>query len=687
MKDMLNQYWGTQRLYFLGFLCLINACSHQKSELRVADIFTNHMVLQQEVAAPIWGWARPNTEITISTSWSAQVHTYSNDLGKWKITMRTPKTDAQPQWLKIMSVDSIIFLDDVLLGEVWIGSGQSNMEMPMNGWTDRGDFLNDSQNEIKNANYSKIRLFRVNKVQAYESLQQLDGNWAICSPETVPNFSAVLYFFGRELHENIETPIGLIDASWDGSSAQAWVAPDYLEKIKGFEKAKEKLTLTAREFEPFNDWISEMKQIPRDEFIGAEAFRFESDKTQPYVRSNYDDSGWDTVSHANLSKVFGDDFDGDDLEGYDINGVVWFRQEFQYSEDIRSDSLAIFLGPVTHLNSTFLNGNLIGRKEHWGSNQGDVVYKIPSKELKKGKNVLTVRVIDVWGTAGFKKGVIPKILDDQNMELIALQDYWKFKRSAVLFNNVFHIIGDDEQVRELSLRMTIFTPASMFNGMIAPLIPFAIKGVVWYQGETNVSRPLLYQTLFPAVFNSWRSHWRQGDFPFYYAQLSSYGGFSHEVSKLREAQRFSLKEKNVGMAVTIDIGDYHKIHAHNKQDVGKRLALWALAKDYGDTSLVYSGPLYKEVTFEGANAIISFDHVGSGLDTRKKLPHFEMAGSDKIFYPAKAYITNNQVIARADQVKMPIFVRYAWLPYIEANLYNLEGLPAAPFRTDTNDEE
>ena len=662
-------------------------CSHQKGELRLADIFTDHMVLQQEADVPIWGSARPNTAVTIAIPWSDQVRTYSNDSGKWKATIRTPKTDAKPQWLKIISVDSTIFLSDVLLGEVWIGSGQSNMEMPMNGWTDRGDSLNDSQNEIKNANYPKIRLLRVGKVQTYESIQQLDGNWAICSPETVSNFSAVLYFFGRELHENIETPIGLIDASWDGSSAQAWVTPDYLEKIQGFEKVKEKLTLTAREFEPFNDWIGEMTQIPLDELIGAKVFRFESEKTKPYANLNFDDSRWDTVSHNNLSKVFGEDYGGYDLEGYDINGVVWFRQEFQFLGDTHSDSLALFLGPIKYLNSTFLNGKLIGRKEHWGSNEGDVVYKISSKELKKGKNILTVRVIDVWGNAGFKKGVTPNILDDQNQELMALQDDWKYKRSAVLFNNTFYVIGDDEEVRKLSLRMNVFTPASMFNGMIAPLIPFAIKGAVWYQGETDVSRPLLYQKIFPAVFNSWRSHWGQGDFPFYYAQLSSYGSFSKEVTKLREAQLFTLREKNVGMAVTIDIGDYDKIHTHNKQDVGKRLALWARAKDYSDTSLIYSGPLYQEVTFEGAHAIISFDHVGGGLDTKKKLLHFEIAGSDKVFYPAEAHIVNNQVIAGADQVKIPVFVRYAWLPYIEANLFNLEGLPAAPFRNYTNHEE
>ena len=198
---------------------------------------------------------------------------------------------------------------------------------------------------------------------------------------------------------------------------------------------------------------------------------------------------------------------------------------------------------------------------------------------------------------------------------------------------------------------------------------------------------MLYQKIFPAVFNSWRFHWGQGDFPFYYAQLSSYGGFSKEVTKLREAQLFTLKEKNVGMAVTIDIGDFDKIHIHNKQDVGKRIALWARAKDYGDTSLIYSGPLYKDVTFDGPNAIISFDHVGSGIDTTKNLEHFEMAGLDKIFYPAEVRIVNNKVIARADKVIKPVFIRYAWLPYVKPNLYNFEGLPATPFRNYTNDEE
>ena len=211
-------------------------CSHQVDKLRVADIFTDHMVLQQEADVIIWGWAKPNTEITIATSWNDQVYTFSDNSGTWETTIRTPKTDAQPQWLKIKSLDLSIILKDVLFGEVWIGSGQSNMEMPMNGWIDRGDSLNDSQNEIKKANYPRIRLFRVNKVQTYEPVQQLDGNWAICSPETVSNFSAVLYFFGRELYENIETPIGLIDASWDGSSAQAWVASDYLEKYKVLKK-------------------------------------------------------------------------------------------------------------------------------------------------------------------------------------------------------------------------------------------------------------------------------------------------------------------------------------------------------------------------------------------------------------------------------------------------------------------
>ena len=207
---------GSRLNSLIGLIFLINlGCSNQVDKLKVADIFTDHMVLQQEADVIIWGWARPNTEITIATSWTDQVYTLSDNSGTWETTIRTPKTDAQPHWLKIKSLDSSIILKDILFGEVWIGSGQSNMEMPMNGWIDRGDSLNDSQNEIKKANYPRIRIFRVNKVQTYEPVQQLDGNWAICSPETVSNFSAVLYFFGRELHENIETPIGLIDASWE----------------------------------------------------------------------------------------------------------------------------------------------------------------------------------------------------------------------------------------------------------------------------------------------------------------------------------------------------------------------------------------------------------------------------------------------------------------------------------------
>lgn len=466
--------------------------SQVDKRLRLASLFADNMVLQQQTDAAVWGTSEPLKEVSVEGSWNKDTcKTNADSEGNWKTTIKTPKAGG-PFTLTVKSGNETMELNNVLSGEVWICSGQSNMQWKMNGYGPSHFGV-----DIATVNAPHIRYCMVDQILALESQDEIGVKWSVCSPDTVSKYSAVAYFFGSKLHQELDVPIGLISSNWGGSGVQAWTSEDVLT-------------------ETFPEFIPQLKKYP------------------------------------SLIKETG------------------------------------------------------------------VVY--PFDRTKR-----------------------PKGINQRN-------------------------------------------PAVLFNSMIHPLIPFAFRGVIWYQGESNVSDPVQYRTLFPAMIEDWRDQWGIGGFPFYFVQIAPFNYKREPISSafLREAQRMALSLPNTGMAVTMDIGDPGNIHPRQKKPVGDRLALIALANDYGRKDLVYSGPLYKSYTVEGDRIRLQFDHVGSGLTSRdgKELTHFNIAGDDKQFVDAKAVIDGNTIVVSSLDVPTPVAVRFGWGHADITNLSNKEGLPASSFRTD-----
>jgi sialate O-acetylesterase len=656
------------------------SCTTQE-DIKLIGLFSDNMVLQQDSEVPIFGKAKPHSKIKIETSWGENANGTVSADGTFNIKIKALEADLKPHTLTISSKGQAIELKNIMFGEVWVCSGQSNMEMPVKGfmkWDDPGqiqDTLYNWQEEISEANYPNIRLFTVTKRLALLPKDTLSGKWEVCSPSTIPDFSAVAYFFGRKLHKELNIPIGLIHSSWSGSPAQSWVASDFIKKIEEYEETNAQIASLLSPDSKFNKWIENRNNRPVNDFVNKDTFVHLNDSYEKVKNAGYDDSKWQSIEDISTFSGF--------FKGREYRGASWFRQSFTFEEITNSDNLKLNFGRIDGMNAIYINGELLGRFEKWGQ-QKEKKYDIPSGLLKQGKNTIAIRVLNPYSKGGIGTGTPLSIMQGDDV-VSTLDNGWKYKISAVFWDNGLYVLDENEldfvEPEPDRLSLNSHTPTVLFNAMINPLIPYTIKGGIWYQGESNANKGKQYQTLFPAVFESWRTHWGIGDFPFYYVQLATFNGTSGAWGELREAQLLTLKKKNTGMAVAMDVGNPRKIHPGNKQPVGERLALWALAKDYGK-EIVYSGPLYNGVNYTGNKAVISFTNIGSGLSSPdENLKYFEIAGADEIFYPAAAHIDGDNVIVFSNQVKSPKIVRYAWFGRDEASLFNKEGLPASPFRT------
>jgi sialate O-acetylesterase len=485
------------------------------ADVRLPSVIGDNMVLQQGMEVPIWGWADPCEQIVIkfgisNIAWGGE----ADANGNWMVKIK-PGQPGGPYDMTIEGKNTIT-LKNILVGEVWVCSGQSNMEFPLNRAINGGQ-------EVNEADYPQIRFFTVGKKVSYEPMKNCKGQWMQCSPKTAGGFSAVGYFFGRQLHKELNAPIGLINASWGGTPAESWMSREYLENDNNFKP----------------------------------------------ILKRYEET---SVNYPELYKKY--------LSARD-----------QYRKDtakLRAEGKTV----------------------------------PPEPEAPVGPN-------------------------------------------------------------------HPYSPTGLYNGMILPIVPYGIRGAIWYQGESNAGRAYQYRTLFPAMIKNWREKWGEGNFPFLYVQLANWravksGPAQSDWAELREAQLMTLSTPNTGMAVTIDVGEANSIHPTNKQDVGKRLALWALAKTYGK-DIEYSGPLYQLMEVEGSKAILHFEHVGGGLVAGGggPLKGFAIAGQDKKFVWAEAKIEGDKVVVSSDKIAEPVAVRYGWADNPVCNLYNKAGLPASPFRTDT----
>ena len=659
-------------------LFLIGCQTNSPTELSLNNLFNDHMVLQQDTLVSFWGQATKGVKVNLHCSWGAQATTVADETGNWMVKLNTPKADNKSHTVTVKSKKNTIEIEDVFLGEVWLASGQSNMEMPMKGfrYARIHELVEGAEEEIANANYPEIRMFTVKRIIAFESQENTEGNWAVCSPETLGEFSAVAYYFGKKLHQELNIPIGLIHSSWGGSPAESWVRLDFIEKIKGFENTSKRLEIANDPNTPYNKWVAKHTSVKWDSLIEVDNFKWVDETHLEFLSSDYNDDAWQDATVASIGEAFEKD---------DFNGIGWIRQQLNI-ESLPQGDLVFDLGETDDLYTIFINGEMIGRKEYWGvaSNR----YTFSSGVLKKGQNTIAIRFIDVWGEGGLNvdrnRGIYIK-----DKKIIALNEDWKLNRVCYLTGGDFYKLeSNDEEIALASperMPHQSNSPTTLNNGMIAPLVPYTIKGFIWYQGESNEQRAEEYKTLFPAVIDSWRAQWKNEALPFYYVQIAPFAGYGLRTdaaermtsAELRESQMLTLAKSNVGMAITTDVGDDKLIHPPKKKEVGDRLALWALNKDYGYTDLVHSGPIYKSMRFNKGRALVSFDHAGSGLYCPDNtIKHFEIAGTDGKYYPAKARIIGKEVMVWSNKVPQPKGVRLGWKNYFEINLFNKEGLPA-----------
>lgn len=648
---------------------------------RMASLFTDHMVIQREADIPLWGTGVPGTTVSITGSWGVRSSTLVGEDGNWMAFVGTPGAGG-PLAITVAHARDTVRLQDVLAGEVWICSGQSNMEMPLRGWPPR-DPIAHSEREIANASNPQIRLFTVERAVSAVPEAACTGTWTECSPSTAAGFSATGYFFGKNLQASLGVPVGLIQTSWGGTPVEAWTSADFLARVGAYDTTLVRLRESARMMPAFNAWLSRFPVIVPEVHEGAVRAAGLDLGDGPLAAPSYDDR---MLPEMQLPVVW----ERTSLGLFD--GAVWFRRHVSIPRAWLSRELTLELGPIDDLDVTYVNGVRCGGMESAQSWREPRVYRVPASAVDTTDLVIAVRVIDTYGAGGIYGA--PEQLRLRlagGGESIPLAGGWKYQIAALYRGGKFHAFGTNGAGFEARERFPIEVgpgqPSCLYNAMIAPLAPFRVRGAIWYQGESNVATPGLYAEVFPVMIRNWRVAFRDPAMPFYFVQIAPFaynnGGNS---AFLREAQVKTLALPQTGMAVTLDIGDPANIHPANKADVGKRLALLALARTHG-RKVVDGGPAYRSAVREGTRMMLSFDNPGRGLVLRPSggSNGFRIAGADGVFQDARVRLEGARLAVWHPDVRVPASVRYAFTDTAQATLFNREGLPASSFRTDTWD--
>ncbi|MFD2933198.1 sialate O-acetylesterase [Spirosoma flavum] len=637
----------------LLFLCLF-AVQTAFADVRLPNVFGSHMVLQRRKPVPVWGWADSGEKVTVTLNNQTKTIKAGKD-GKWRVTLDAMEAGGPYQML-VKGKNNTVTFDDVLAGEVWICSGQSNMEFSLSG-------ASNAKTEIPVANYPNIRQLLVKREVSLTPKDNMEGNWSVCTPETASQFTAVGYFFAKQLQKELNVPIGLINTSWGGTHSETWTSREAMNQNDELRVVANKLPASYEEV--IQSGSARIQALLKTQQGGLPTTADE----QTWANAALNDSDWKTMNMPG-------DWEWGGLPTLD--GVVWFRREVIIPEGSKLQKTVLHIGSVADNDSTFVNGQLVGSTK--GNKARD--YVLPDGLLKTGRNVIAVRVTDASGSGGLMGRPDQLTLSGESLT-IPLAGIWKY-RVANVFSSSF-MPGPNTYATQL------------FNAMLNPLIPYAIEGAIWYQGESNAGRAYQYRKTFPLMIQDWRQHWGY-DFPFLFVQLASYNSANGDSqhgsawAELREAQTMTLQLPNTGMAVASDIGERTDIHPKNKLDVGNRLAAEAMRVAYQKSGVSATespsrGPMLDKMTVDGNRAIITFRNGGGGLMAKDKygyLKGFEVAGADQKFYYAKADIQGNSVVVHADSVTVPVAVRYGWADDNgDVDLYNQENFPAVPFRTDT----
>lgn len=639
-----------RRLFFVLLFCIACGCI-EASGLQLPSIFSDHAVLQRGMPVKVWGKSAADALVTVEISGN-EYSTVANEEGNWTVVL--PSFEAGgPYDIRVSSAGETCLIEDVLFGEVWLCSGQSNMEFKVKE-------AYDAANEMKRADYPMIRAVNVPHVMNGFPQNEVEVKWEICSPSSVGNFTAVGYFYALNLYKELNVPIGIINSSWGSTGVRTWMSREAFDQLPQRMK---------NDYDPLalNDYARFQKENADKKQQFESALKNDKGMAGKWYEPGTNISDWKemNVPCAWVSTELGNSL-----------GNVWYCRKVQLPESATGKSGILSLGIIDDGDRVWVNGTKVG--EGSGSNKRRI-YNIAPDVLCAGENTIVVQLNNSSYTGGFIS-----VPDDYYLETsgdkvrYSLSGKWKYKKSAVSMD-----FGYSEILPNIA-------PSLLYNAMIHPFVNFAIRGAVWYQGEHDTKRAYDYQTMFPALIEDWRKQWGY-DFPFYWVSLANMN-LEDQVPKdsqwaeLREAQTMTLSLPYTGQAVIYDIGDALNIHPVNKQEVGRRLALLARNKVYGEKDLVCEGPVYESFKKKGNKIVLRFRNAGKGLSTKNNkygyVTGFSIAGEDKRFEWAKAYIQGDEVVVYSDKVEAPVAVRYAWSDNPGANLCNKEGLLVVPFRTD-----
>jgi sialate O-acetylesterase len=617
------------------------------AQVKLPQLIRDSMVLQRDSKINIWGWASKGEKIKIKFN-GKNFKATTNANGKWIVQL--PPMKAGGPYAMSIDGNNHLVINNILIGDVWLCSGQSNMVHQMKLHSVR------YANEIANANFPEIRHFWIPAMTDLKGPHDdlPTGYWKSANPQDVLEFSAVGYFFAKNIYEKYHIPIGLINASVGGTPIEAWTSEEGFEKFPNIDAVIQK-----------NKDTSYINNVTKKVAVNSDQKQIDKGMTGSWYDTTYIPKEWRTI---NIPGYW------EDQGIKNLDGVVWYRREINVPAAMANVPAKVFLGRIVDADFLYLNGKMVGNTTYQYPQRR---YQIPGGVLQAGKNIFVIRVINNSGKGGFVPDKPYCLI--AGTDTIDLKGYWQYR-----VGEVFSPVPSDGNNFSSQNQ-----PTALYNAMVAPLINYTIKGFLWYQGEANSSRGKEYIKLQPAMIADWRNKWQQGDLPFLYVQLPGFMDYNYlpsesQWAELREAQLKSLSVPNTGMAVAIDLGEWNDIHPDRKKEVGERLALTAEKIVYGE-NIVYSGPLYQSATIDGNKITITFTNVGSGLiaNDGEELSQFAIAGPDKKFVWAKAKIQGDKVIVWNDEIQNPMYVRYAWADNpVNPNLYNKEGLPASPFRTD-----
>ncbi len=642
-------------------------------DLVLPSLFADHMVLQRGAPHRVWGWDRPGVDISLRVeglcmpAGAPTIAATGRSDREGRFFLVCPALPVGgPYRLRIRGSSERV-IEDVLVGDVWLASGQSNMEWKVSS-------SRDSEHEIAQAELPAIRMFQVAHTVAGEPQRGVAGAWLVCAPDRVGDFSAVGYFFARELLRRLDVPLGVIDASWGGTPIEAWLSLEAFRVVPGAAAELEASAARAPD-------LPRLQREQRERVLAWERDHLPADpgnkgERRGWARPDFDDRTWPVMRLPGTWQA----------RGLAHNGVVWFRRIVEVPASWAGRDLTLSLGAIDDFDTSYFDGIEVGGhpKGTPGAFQIRRRYRVPGKRVRAGRTVIAVRVFDHVGDGGIVGPPAELSLSPTEPrsgdEAIPLVGDWRYQVEHVIVlvsRDVFRtypaaLVPEPQD-----------TPAALYNAMIAPLVPFGLKGALWYQGERNVADHARYRAMQIALVRDWRARFGIGQFPFYWVQLANYKE-TPDWPFLREAQAQALSEPNTGMAVTIDIGDPDDIHPRDKQEVGRRLSLLALARTYGAPADEDSGPTLARVEIAGSAVRVHFRHAG-GLRLRgggNAAREFALAGADGLYHRACGRIEGESVVVECDLVPRPLTVRYAWADAPDVNLENAAGLPAAPFRTD-----